>query len=389
MAVAGPLPVEDVLGELAAALDSHGAAVLSAPPGAGKSTRIPLAMLSAPWLAGRRILLLEPRRLAARAVAERMAATLGEAVGATVGYRMRGDTRVTEATRIEVVTEGVLTRLLQSDPALSGVGLVIFDEFHERSLDADLGLAFCLEARAALTPELRLLVMSATLDLDPVAKLLGVGGRPAPMVRSEGRQHPVATKWQPLVGNQRWDVAVARLVARALTETHHGDVLVFLPGAADIRRLSELLAVERNADHDLGDSVVVLALHGGLSWEEQDRALAPDRQGRRKVLLATSIAETSLTIDGVSVVVDAGRSRVPRFDARRGVGRLETVPVSVSSADQRRGRAGRQGPGSCYRLWSEADHASLHAGREGTCGAGGSSAPQRARDRAWDDPARR
>lgn len=344
------LPVTDVLPELRRALDAERSAVLVAPPGAGKTTLVPLAVLDEAWLDRRKVLVLEPRRLAARAAAARMATLLGEGgAGGTVGYRVRMDTRVGPDTRIEVVTEGVLTRMLQSDPGLAGVGLVVFDEFHERSLHADLGLALTLHSRALLRQDLRLLVMSATLDAAPVAALLG----DAPVVVSEGRIHPVETRWrrEPVEG---WiEPAVARTVERAL-ESDAGDVLVFLPGASEIRRTASRLD-----ERALPPGVGVRPLFGNLSREEQDRAIAPSPPGRRKVVLATSIAETSLTIEGVRVVVDAGLMRVPRFDPGTGMTRLETVRVTRDSADQRRGRAGRTAPGICYRLWTEAEDRGL------------------------------
>lgn len=343
------LPIEPVLPALRDALRSGTSAVLQAPPGAGKTTRVPLALLDEPWLAGGRIVMLEPRRLAARAAAQRMAALLGERVGETVGYRVRLDTRVGPRTRVEVVTEGVLTRLLQADPALEGVGLVIFDEFHERSLHADLGLALCLQARSLLREELRVLVMSATLDGGPIARLLG----DAPVLRSEGRAHPVATRYreQPLEG--RLEPAVARTVREAL-DAEEGDVLVFLPGEAEIRRVGAMLA-----EDGLPAGVDVWPLYGNLAAAEQERAISPSPRGRRKVVLATSIAETSLTIEGVRVVVDSGWMRVPRFSPRTGMTRLETVRVTRAAAAQRRGRAGRLAPGVCYRLWTRHEQQQL------------------------------
>ena len=343
------LPIESVLPELLAVLRTGTGAVLQAPPGAGKTTRVPLALLDEPWLAGQRIVMLEPRRLAARAAANRMAQMLGERVGETVGYRIRMETRVGPRTRIEVVTEGVLTRMLQTDPALEGVGAVIFDEFHERSLHADLGLALTLQSRAVLRDDLRVLVMSATLDGGPVARLLG----DAAVVTSEGRSFPVETRHLPRKPEGWIEPLVARTVAGAI-DSEDGDVLVFLPGAGEIRRVEENLRAA-----DLPPSVRILPLFGNLPQEAQDEAIRPSPPGRRKVVLATAIAETSLTIEGVRVVVDSGLMRVPRFSPRTGMTRLETVPVSRASADQRRGRAGRLGPGVCYRLWTEADDARL------------------------------
>ena len=347
------LPIEGALPALRAALRAGTSAVLQAPPGAGKTTRVPLALLDEPWLAGQRIVVLEPRRLAARAAASRMAATLGEPVGRTVGYRVRNDTRVGRETRIEVVTEGILTRMLQSDPSLEGVGLVVFDEFHERSIHADLGLALALQSRALLREELRILVMSATLDGEAVAALLEPGG--APIVSSEGRSHPVETRFLPRPVEGWIEPVVARAVRAALAE-EGGDVLVFLPGAAEIRRVEEMLG-----EGELPAEVRVHPLHGSLPQEAQDRAIAPAPRGARKVVLSTSIAETSLTIEGVRVVVDSGVMRVPRFSPRVGMTRLETIPVSRASADQRRGRAGRVGPGVCYRLWTEQEDRQLLA----------------------------
>jgi len=355
------LPIHAALPALRAALARDGAAaVLHAPPGAGKSTVVPLVLADEPWARDKRIVMLEPRRLAARAVATRMATTLGERIGERVGYRMRLDTRVSSRTRIEVVTEGVLTRMLQHDPSLDGVALVIFDEFHERSLEADLGLALTLDARDGLSPALRILVMSATLDVEPVANLLG----DAAVVRTDGRTFPVETRYvgqglppmpvrhgTPAATGPSCETVVARIVARALDETE-GDVLAFLPGAAEIRRVTAMLET-------LADRARVLPLFGDLDAAAQDEALAPSRDGRRKIVLATNIAETSLTIDGVRVVVDSGLVRASVFDPATGMSRLETQRVSRASADQRRGRAGRTGPGVCYRAWSEAAQRSL------------------------------
>jgi ATP-dependent helicase HrpB len=311
---------------------------------------VPLALLDAEWLSDRTIVMLEPRRLATRAAAHRLAQLLGEDVGQTVGYRMRGDSRVGQRTRIEVVTEGVLTRRLQRDPTLDGIGIVVFDEFHERSLDADLGLALTLQTQTLVRDDLRLLVMSATLDGAPVAELLGG----APIITSEGRAFPIDTRYvEPRPGTRMEAAVTAAVTAAVRDET--GDVLVFLPGAAEIHRVRASLE-ERSLE-----SVVVLPLYGAVSQEQQDRALRPDPDGRRKVVLATSIAETSLTIDGIRIVVDCGLARVPRFSPRTGMTRLETVRVSRSSADQRRGRAGRLGPGVCIRLWPEHENSHLPA----------------------------
>jgi ATP-dependent helicase HrpB len=352
------LPIEPAIPELRSALAASRGIVLQAPPGAGKTTRVPLALLDVPWLGDRKIIMLEPRRLAARAAAARMSATLGERVGETVGYRMRLDTRVGPRTRIEVVTEGILTRMLQHDLALDGVGLVIFDEFHERSLAGDTGLALTLAAADSLRDDLKILVMSATLDGLAVARLLGE----APVVRSEGRAWPVETRHQPSRGDQpqstgyqrrsALEAHVARVV-RDVVATEAGSVLVFLPGAGEIRRVEALLRGLLPGDVSLNP------LHGSLPIETQDTAIALAPPGQRKVVLATSIAETSLTIEGIRVVVDSGLMRIPRFSPGTGMTRLETVRVSRASADQRRGRAGRIEPGVCVRCWSAGEDAGL------------------------------
>ena len=336
------LPIDDVLADIVATLAHSTSCVLQAPPGAGKTTRVPLALLEAPWLAGRKIIMLEPRRLAARAAASYMSHLLNDDVGGVVGYRIRFDTRVGSRTRIEVVTEGVLTRMLQSDAALEEYGVVIFDEFHERSLHADLGLALTLQSRAMLREDLRIVVMSATLETAAVAQLLGN----APIIASSGRSFPVETQY---LGRS---AGIVRAVQTALYETD-GDVLVFLPGQAEIHRALDALS------SDVDNNTYVVPLYGNLTQPEQDRAIAPAPRGRRKVVLATSIAETSLTIEGVRAVVDSGLMRVPRFDARIGMTRLETINVTRASADQRRGRAGRVAPGVCYRLWSAHEDAGL------------------------------
>ena len=346
---ASELPIAGVIPALREALAARGAAVLQAPPGAGKTTRVPLALIHEGWLLGRKIVMLEPRRIAARAAASHMARLLGERAGETVGYRVRLDTRVGPRTRIEVVTEGVLARMLQADPALEDVGLVIFDEFHERSLHADVGLAMTLQTRALLREDLAVLVMSATLDGHAVAALLG----DAPVVTSEGRAYPVETRYVPRRPEQRLEAHVASVVREAI-QSETGDVLVFLPGAAEIRRVAGMFEPS-----SLPASVRVIPLHGTLPLDQQDAAIAPSPPGRRKVVLATSIAETSLTIEGVRVVIDSGAMRVPRFSPRSGMTRLETVRVSRASADQRRGRAGRTGPGIAYRLWGEHEDAGL------------------------------
>ena len=349
------LPVEATIEELRSALRQTSSAVLQAPPGAGKTTIVPLRLLAEPWLDGQRIVMLEPRRLATRAAARRMADLLGEEVGHTVGYRTRDERHVGPNTRIEVVTEGILTRRLQRDPSLPGTGLVIFDEIHERNLQADLALALTLDARDALRPDLRILAMSATLDTTRVAGLIG-GAEPAPVITSEGRTHPIDIRWRPpenVAGRApRLAEATAAAVEHAL---HHdkGDVLVFLAGAADIRRVESLLGGRGRRD-----GVDVRLLFGALSLQEQDLALAPSPAGRRRVVLATDIAETSLTVEGIRVVVDSGQVRSPHYDSRSGLTRLRTGPNSRASADQRAGRAGRTEPGVAYRLWSKAEHAS-------------------------------
>jgi ATP-dependent helicase HrpB len=344
------LPIEEALPRLKAALSEHSAAVLVAPPGAGKTTVAPLELLAEPWLAGGKIIVLEPRRLAARAAAERMAATLGEPVGQTVGFRVRMQSKVSAATRIEVVTEGVFSRMILGDPALSGVACVIFDEFHERSLDADLGLALARDAQGLLRDDLRILVMSATLDGAAVARLLD----PAPVIESLGRAFPVQTHYLGRDATQRLEDAAVRAVERALA-AETGSLLVFLPGQGEILRTAERLRERARPN------VEIAPLYGALDPRDQDRAIAPAQPGQRKVVLATSIAETSLTIQGVRVVIDCGMARVPRFDPASGLTRLATVRVSRAAADQRRGRAGRTEPGVCYRLWDEAETRALPA----------------------------
>lgn len=349
------LPIDSVLPALRQALAARHEVVLEAPPGAGKTTRVPLALLGEVWLDGQSILMLEPRRLAARAAAERLAAELGEKVGETVGYRIRLDSRVGPKTRIEVVTEGILARRLQDDPALEGVGLVIFDEFHERSLDADLALALTLNGRALLRdePPLKVLVMSATLEGERLSALLG----DAPVVRSEGRMFPVDIRWgRPWQAGEFIEPRVVQTVQQALAD-EPGSLLVFLPGQAEIRRVAEQLG-EALAGRP---EVLICPLHGELDLDAQRAAIEPAPVGKRKVVLATNIAETSLTIDGVRVVVDAGLARVPRFDPGSGMTRLDTQRISRASATQRAGRAGRLEAGACYRLWSEAQHDQLPA----------------------------
>lgn len=343
-----PLPVEAVIPELSLALSASPWVFLQAAPGAGKSTLVPLALLEADWLAGRSILMLEPRRLAARGVAERMAFLLGETVGQTVGYQVRFERRVSSETRIEVVTEGILTRRLQHDPTLDGVGLVIFDEFHERHLHADLALALCREVQTELRDDLKMLIMSATLDIQQTATQL----RDAPWVMCENRPFPVQVFYRAPTAGNALPAQVAQLVNQAL-RAHDGDVLVFLPGAAEIRRCQSLLEAQWGAD------LKICPLYGDLSRQAQDQALRPT--DRRRVVLATNIAETSLTIEGVCVVVDSGWVRKAQFDVRSGMNRLVTTRVSKASAEQRAGRAGRLGPGVCYRLWSASEHAALLA----------------------------
>ncbi|MGV8864149.1 MAG: ATP-dependent helicase HrpB [Pseudomonas sp.] len=349
------LPIDAVLPALRDALAARHEAVLEAPPGAGKTTRVPLALLQEPWLAGQTILMLEPRRLAARAAAERLAWELGEKVGETVGYRIRLESKVGPTTRIEVVTEGILTRRLQDDPALEGVGLLIFDEFHERSLDADLALALSLNGRGLFRDEqpLKILLMSATLEGERLSSLLG----DAPVVRSDGRMYPVAMRWgRAFQAGEFIEPRVVQTVLDALGD-ESGSVLVFLPGQAEIRRVNQQLAEALGERHD----ILLCPLHGELDLNAQRAAIEPAPSGTRKVVLATNIAETSLTIDGVRVVIDAGLARVPRFDPGSGMTRLDTQRISRASATQRAGRAGRLEPGVCYRLWSEAQHDQLAA----------------------------
>jgi ATP-dependent helicase HrpB len=346
-----PLPIDAVLDELARTLAGHNAAILVAPPGAGKTTRVPLALLDEPWANNKKIIVLEPRRIAARASAERMARTIGERVGETVGYRVRFGSKVSRATRIEVVTEGIFSRQILDDPELSDVAAVLFDEFHERSLDADLGLALARDAQTGLREDLRILVMSATLDGARVATLLG----DAPVIASEGRAFPVETRHLGRKADAPLERQMADAIAMAL-RADPGSVLAFLPGAAEIRRTQNFLG-ERI--HDA--SIEIVPLFGALDAAVQDRAIAPAPKGRRKVVLATSIAETSLTIEGVRIVVDSGVARVPRYEPDIGLTRLETVRASRAAVDQRRGRAGRTEPGVCYRLWDEPQTASLAA----------------------------
>lgn len=343
-----PLPIDAALPDLIAALRGARQAALQAPPGAGKTTRVPLALLDSGLVAGR-IVMLEPRRLAARAAAERMAATLGQDVGETVGYRIRGETKVSTETRIEVVTEGILTRMIQSDPGLDGIGALIFDEFHERSLNADLGLALALEVRGALREDLVLVVMSATLDAGPVAALMG----DAPVITSEGRAFPVETRWLPRpLGDRRFEAAMADLIAQAVEECPEGGVLAFLPGEGEIRRVEALLKGR------LPPGCFTAPLFGAMDFAAQRAATGPVASGRR-IVLATSIAETSLTLPDIRVVVDGGRARRARFDPASGMSRLVTERVTRAEAEQRRGRAGRVAEGVCYRLWSRGEEGGL------------------------------
>jgi ATP-dependent helicase HrpB len=344
-----PLPIDAALDDLSRALIHNNAAVLVAPPGAGKTTRVPLALLDEPWIGLKKIIVLEPRRIAARASAERMAKTLGERVGDTVGYRVRFGSKVSRATRIEVVTEGIFSRQILDDPELTGIAAVLFDEFHERSLDADLGLALARDAQTGLREDLRILVMSATLDGARVARLLG----DAPVIASEGRAYSVETRYLGRKPDAPLERQMADAIAMAL-RADPGSVLAFLPGAAEIRRTQNFLT-ERI--HDAG--IEIVPLFGALDAAVQDRAIQPAPKGSRKVVLATSIAETSLTIEGVRIVVDSGVARVPRYEPDIGLTRLETVRASRAAVDQRRGRAGRTEPGVCYRLWDEPQTASL------------------------------
>jgi len=343
------LPIDAVLPDVVSALNSGTNVVLQAPPGAGKTTKVPLALLDCAWRGDQKIIMLEPRRLAARASARRMAQLLGEAVGGRVGYRVRFDRKVSKDTRIEVVTEGILVRMIQDDPELSGVGAVIFDEFHERSLDADLGLALALETQGALRDDLRIVVMSATLDGDPIARLMG----DCPVITSEGRTYPVDTKYLPPKpdkwGNVRIDNEMTAAIKTALRD-ESGSILAFLPGQGEITR------VESALKDAVGSDVIIAPLYGAMDAKAQDIAIQPAPDGKRKVVLATAIAETSLTIDGIRVVIDSGLQRLPRFDPASGMTRLVTVKSSQASAEQRRGRAGRLEPGVCYRLWPENEH---------------------------------
>ena len=334
-------PVLEVLSDLQIALSNNSIVILQAPPGAGKSTILPLELMSEPWLGKQKMLMLEPRRLAAKSVAQRMASLRQESIGDSVGYRVRFDTRVSDKTILEVVTEGILTRMIQSDNSLEGVGLVIFDEFHERSLQADLALALCLQVQQVLRPDLRILIMSATLDAEALRKSLGE----IPVITSKGKHYPIVTHHLNYKDEEPLHQKIVSAVRKAIRE-EEGDVLVFLPGAGEIQRAAETL-------EQLSLGVRIHTLFADLSYKQQEEALLPDASGQRKVVLSTSIAETSLTIEGVKVVIDSGYARVPRFDLRSGLTRLETIRVTKDAAEQRRGRAGRLGPGVCYRLWPE------------------------------------
>jgi ATP-dependent helicase HrpB len=345
-------PVQKVIGQLTKTLERQPIVILQAPLGAGKSTILPLLLLDEPWLNRKKIVMLEPRRLAARSVALRMAKIHEEEIGNTIGYRVRFENVVGKSTRCEVVTEGILTRMMQSDNTLEGVGLVIFDEFHERSLQADLALALCLQVQQVLRSDLRILIMSATLDGDKLSAQLSQ----APVITTSGKQFPVALQYIPPEKDAYVSVSTARVIRKAIRE-QAGDILTFLPGTGDIHRVQELLEAE-----NLG--VNIHPLYGDLPFQKQQEAILPNSEGIRKVVLATSIAETSLTIEGITTVVDSGQSRVPRFDPKSGLTRLETIRVTKDSADQRAGRAGRLGPGICYRLWSEATHHTLQPMRQ-------------------------
>jgi len=345
-------PINEILPDLKVKLEKELVIILQAPPGAGKSTILPLELLNEKWLFGKKILLLEPRRLATRSVANRMADLLNESIGETIGYRIRFENKISKNTKIEVVTEGILTRMLQNDNALDDVGLVIFDEFHERSLNADLALALCYQVQQVLRNDLRILIMSATLDGAKLSSLLNN----APILTSEGRQYPVSIQYINSDEKIYLHLRMANAIKKALRE-NKGDILAFLPGAGEILRTQQILEEENS-------EISVQPLYGDLSQQKQQEAILPHPQGKRKVVLATSIAETSLTIEGITVVIDSGYSRSPRYDIQTGLTRLETIKVTKDAADQRAGRAGRLGPGTCYRLWSEGSHIHLIPNRK-------------------------
>ncbi|NVK84180.1 MAG: DEAD/DEAH box helicase, partial [Cytophagia bacterium] len=337
------LPVKEVVPDTRKHLAEKNTLIVNAPPGAGKSTLLPLTLMDEPWLNGQKIIMLEPRRLAARTIAERMAYFLNENVGETVGYRIRFDNRVSAQTKIEVVTEGILTRMIQSDNELSGIGMVIFDEFHERSIHADVALALCREAQQVLRPDLRIMIMSATLNMPQLTRLLK-----APAVVSEGRQYPVEIRYEGDIDEFMIPELISKTINKAAKQ-HDGDILVFLPGQREIQKTADLL---KGSLRDMS----IHQLYGTLPPHKQQAAIIPDRSGRRKVVLATNIAETSLTIEGIKVVVDSGFGRTSKFDPNSGLSRLETVRISRDSADQRAGRAGRLSAGHCYRMWSAVTH---------------------------------
>ena len=345
-------PVLEILPALKAALVDNQIVILQALPGAGKSTILPLQLVNEPWLAKKKIMMLGPRRLAARSVAERMSQLRDEEIGQTIGYRVRFDTKVTSKTRIEVVTEGILTRMIQTDNSLEEVGLLIFDEFHERSLHADLALALSLQIRSVLRSDLRILIMSATIDVAQISTVLGE----AAVITSSGKQYPVDIRYQKQDSDSHVSLAMAAAIRRALRDDE-GDILAFLPGVGEIKRTLGIFEEEPV-------QASVLPLYGELSFRQQQEAIVPSADGRRKIVLATSIAETSLTIEGISIVIDGGLARVPKFDPRSGLTRLETVKVTRDAADQRAGRAGRLGPGICYRLWTEATQRNLLPNRK-------------------------
>lgn len=350
--ITSDLPINEIIPDLKVRLETSPVVILQAPPGAGKSTVLPLQLLTEKWLEGKKIIMLEPRRLAARSVAARMASLLNEEIGETVGYRIRFENKVSKNTRIEVVTEGLLTRMLQNDNALENVGLVIFDEFHERNLNADLALALCHQAQQVLRSDLRILIMSATLDGAKLSSLLNN----APILTSEGRQYPVSIQYINTDEKIYLHLRMANAIKKALRE-NKGDILAFLPGAGEIIRTQQLLEEEFS-------DISIQPLYGDLSPKKQQEAILPHQHGRRKVVLATSIAETSLTIEGITIVIDSGYARVPRFDIQTGLTRLETIKVTKDAADQRAGRAGRLGPGTCYRLWSEGSNIHLIPNRK-------------------------